>query len=268
MINITTRPGPYILLLATVLLISGCDLVSNAFEYRDTVEEFAEKLLHENYNGCIDLMAMDNEAAKNLNMDDLRAGLSDFRQRIVNNFGDELNYTFMRSGKHFSTNPSENMPPDTTLVLVQFDNQKMFGVFQVLFDDNSKKIFHINTLDVKEPIPGMIVFWVFGFFCLCILIFNIYVVFQVKKSGLKKKWLKYIAIILLNVPTIGYNVIDGFFIQPLSFQFLFGFTFSFMGYLGTAVGFGVPLGGLYCLWKVKTNKKHPVDSVGQLENEN
>jgi hypothetical protein len=67
---------------------------------------------------------------------------------------------------------------------------------------------------------------------------------------LTKKWLKYIAVIFLNVPAITYSAVYGLSFNLLSFQILFGISFSYLGYLSSAWTFGVPLGGLYWLWKL------------------
>jgi hypothetical protein len=124
-----------------------------------------------------------------------------------------------------------------------------------LFDDKSKKILNINTLDVKEPIPSMAFFWIFGLVAICIPIFNIYVIRQIKRSNLKKKWLKYIAVIFLNVPAITYSAVTGIALKLLNFQILLGISFGYMGYLSSFWTFGIPLGGLYWLWKLKQHSK-------------
>ena len=134
-----TRTKQIVLTILTVILLTGCGFINNTFTYKDKTKEFVETLLKEDYNKCVDLMAMEHEMAKNTNIDTIKMGLSNFRQSIVNNWGTELEYSFMKSEKKFSTIKSENTPPNTTLVLVEFSNQKDFGVLQVLFDDTSKK---------------------------------------------------------------------------------------------------------------------------------
>ena len=126
-------------------------------------------------------------------------------------------------------------------------------------DDTSNKIIFIKTLDIKEKIPNMIRFWLFGILAICIPIFNILVIRKIKKSDLNKKWLKYIAVIFLNVPTITYSSVYGLSFKLISFQILLGISFEHMGYLGSAWGFGIPLGGLYWLWKL--NKKTNVETI-------
>jgi predicted membrane protein len=109
-------------------------------------------------------------------------------------------------------------------------------------------------LEIKTPIPTMTYFLLFGLFALCIPLFNIYVIIQIKRSHFKRKWLKYIAVVLLNVPTISYAAINGLSFKLLHFQFLLGVGFHYMGYLNSVWAFGIPFGGLYWFWKLKRKK--------------
>jgi len=240
-------------------MLTSCEFISNTFKYKETTKEFIENLLKEDYDKCVAFLAMEHDMAKNTNIDTMKMGLQNFRQRIVSNFGTELDYSFMKSEKKFSTVESENTPPNTTVVLVEFSNKNEFGVFKVLFDDASKKILNINTLDVKEAIPSMTIFWLYGLLALCVPVFNIYVIRQIKRSNLNKKWLKYIGVILLNVPALTYAAVGGFSFKLLNFQIMLGISFSYMGYLNSAWTFGLPLGGLYWFWKLKQKSNPKVE---------
>lgn len=70
----------------------------------------------------------------------------------------------------------------------------------------------------RERIPDLISFYILSVLSLLIVIFNIYAIFIVKKSILIRKWTKYIAIILLNFPSVIYNPVMGFDVMLLSFQ--------------------------------------------------
>lgn len=100
----------------------------------------------------------------------------------------------------------------------------------------------------------MTYFWLFGLIAICIPIFNIYVIRQIKRSDLNNKWLKYIAVIFLNVPAITYAAVNGLSFKLLNFQILFGISFGYMGFLNSFWSFGIPLGGLYWFWKLKHRK--------------
>lgn len=100
----------------------------------------------------------------------------------------------------------------------------------------------------------MTLFWLFGLLAICIPVFNIYVIRQIKRSNLKKKWLKYIAVIFLNTPAITYAAVNGLSFKLINFQILLGVSFGYMGYLNSYWTFGIPLGGLYWFWKLRQQK--------------
>lgn len=248
-----------LLFMSAIFLLTSCEFFSNTFKYKDKTEEFVETLIKEDYNKCVNLMAMNHEMARNTNIDTMKVGLANFRQLIVSNWGEELEYSFMKSEKKFSTVEAENTPPNTTLVLVEFNNKKDFGVLQLLFDDSSKKILNIKTLDVKAPVPAMLPFWLFGLLALCVPVFNVFVIMRIRRSDLDKKWLKYLAVIFLNVPALTYAAVNGLSFQLLNFQFLLGFSFGYMGFANSFWTFGFPLGGLYWFWKLKQQKEEVID---------
>ena len=74
---------------------------------------------------------------------------------------------------------------------------------------------------------------------------------RVKRSSLERKWLKYIAIFFFNTPAITYSAVSGMSFSLLNFQVLLGLSVSFMSYVGSFWSFGIPLGGIYWLWKIR-----------------
>ena len=248
------RTKKIILTFCVISLLTSCEFIKNTFTYKSKVRDFIETIIDEDYDKSIEHFALEHEMFKNSSAEDLKKSLPNFREHVVKNFGTELNYSLMKSEKKRSTIEEENTPPNTTIALIQFSNEREFGVLKVLFDDKSGKIININTLNVKQPIPSMTFFWIFGLLAICVPIFNIYVIQLIKRSDLKRKWLKYIGVILLNVPAISYAAINGLSFNLLSFQILFGISFSYMGFLYSYWTFGVPLGGLYWFWKIKQRK--------------
>ncbi|WP_211480973.1 hypothetical protein [Arcticibacter eurypsychrophilus] len=242
------------------LSLTSCEFISNTFKYKDTTKLFIDNLLKRDYNKCIIGMAMKHDMATKTEINTLRNGLKNFRGLLVRNSGMQLEYSFMKAEKTFSSGREDNTPPNTTLVFIQFSDKDKFGVFRVLFDDKSKKILNINIVEMGIPIPSMVKFWLFGLLALCIPIFNIFVIRQIKQSELKKKWVKYIAVIVLNCPTIAYKAVGGLSITYFNFQLLFGFSFGLMGYLSSFWAFGIPLGGIYWLWRLKRINK-PTDEI-------
>lgn len=250
-----------LLLLFVPGMFFGCDFIRTSFHAKDATEEFVEAMLREDYDRCIELFAMDHEMAKGTDAQVLKEGLVTFRSRVVDNFGTELTYTFMSTEKKVSTVEGEGTPANTTRASVQFANDTHFGVFDLLLDDTSGKILNINVLDVKEPIPAMLHFWLVGLIVIIVPIFNIYVIRLIRKSNRKRKWLKYIAVVVLNTPAITYTAMGLISYKLLNFQILLGFSMSFMGYMNTTWTLGIPLGGLYWLWRLKQKQYAPAEST-------
>ena len=136
------------IILAIICCLNSCSLISNISTYKKNTETFANSLINRDFDKCISLMAMDKNV--NVNLAQFKVGLDTFRSVIVRNFGTKLEYNFMRSEKKFSSDKEDQLPPNTTLVFIEFHNTKEIGVFQVLFDDKNNKIYNIKTLDVKQ----------------------------------------------------------------------------------------------------------------------
>jgi len=255
------RIKQFLLTILIVSLLTSCSLFGNVSTYKDKSEDFVETLLKEDYDKCMDLMAMEHEMAKEINVDTMKMGLAFVRNAFVENWGTDLSYSFIKTEKKFSTIEANNTPPNTTLVSVEFNNKKDVGIFQILFDDNSKKVLHIKFLDIKKPIPTMTYFWLFGFLAIYVPIFNIYIIWQIKRSDLKRKWSKYIAVIFLNVPAITYSAVNGLSFKLLQILIFLGVGFEVGNYLNSYWSFGIPLGGLYWFWKLKRKK----DEITTLE---
>jgi len=249
----------FTLFLLLLMLLIDCSFIKDSFTYKDKTKDFVESLMKQDYDKCFSQMALESKMGKNTNIDTLKSGLFQFRSVIEQNFGkNKFEFTLMEAGKKRSTIASQNTPPNTTLAMIQFSNDREFGVFRVLFDDHTKKIMHINMLEVREPKPNMLLFWLFGIFPLAVLLFNIYVILKIKKSKLSKKWLKYLAVLFFNVPAITYAAVGGLSFKLLSFQIFFGIGFTMMGYLGSVWTFGIPLGGIYWLWKLNQHKERQI----------
>lgn len=233
--------------------LNGCNLINSLSSYRSTTESFTNSLINRDFDKCISLMAVGK--ANDADIRQLKVSLDTFSNVIVKNFGNKLEYSFMKAEKKFSSDKEDNLPPNTTLVQIEFHSDKYVGVMEVLFDDKTKKIDNIKALDIKQPIPDMTKFWLFGIFAAIVLTFNIYTIVMVKRSGLKRKWLAYIGIILLNVPTIQYHAVDGLFFKPLYFQILLGVSFQTTGYFGSVWDVAIPLGAIIALWRISRLNK-------------
>lgn len=241
-----------VLLFIAGFLLASCGFIESVFTYKNKTEQMVETILKEDYHRAVSYFATEHEMAKNTNMEAMKEGLSSFREVLIDNFGTELNYSLMKSEKSLPMGKAEgNLPQNTTLALVEISNGKELGVLEVLFDDTSNKILTINPLEVREPVPSMTIFWLFGILALCIPAFNIYMLRRISQSDLNRKWLKYITVIVFNVPAILYSAINGLSFKLLNFQILLGVSLNFMGYFNAAWAFGLPIGGIYWFWKLR-----------------
>ena len=244
----------FILILLLTPILSGC-IFTNIQNYTDTTESFVNSILEEDYNKGRNYVVGQGNGITN-------DQLSDFRRHITNIYGTDLSYSFLRSEKTISTNQSQNSHPGTTQVFIQFSNGKLFNRFSVLFDDASKKIININISDKQRLTPSVIPFILFILLAICVPVFNIYVIIQICRSDLKKKWLKCLAVLVFNLPTLVYGAYDGISFNLLDIQILLGVSFQYAGYL-SAISFGIPLGGIY--WYNKLNKRYSVSDKQEQE---
>jgi hypothetical protein len=246
----------YLLIILTVLtagLFSGCDYYRDNFQYSSIAKEYMDNAMHQRYDKCLALTESGSGHISKARLDTLKTGIDFFRNDIVKDFGENLDYSFLQVVKGRTSTMADI--PNTTTVMLQFSNDKSLGVVQVLFSTKTDKILNIRSLGVNQPIPDMSTFWLFGVVAICIPIFNIYMLVRVKRSNMTKKWIKYLAIIFLNFPAIGYAQIAGFFIKFDTLrQAVLGFGFIKMGYPGSLFLLGIPLGALYIFWQLKTGK--------------
>lgn len=253
-----------LLIIVQSFTFSSCEFISRAGTYTETTSIFVDNVLEENYDDALTYFALENEAYSHVNLDSFKISLSQFRNTILDNFGNDLTYSLMMANKTYSTSPGMSTAPNTTETQIQFSNDKEFGVFKIIFDDQSNKILHFETLDIRAAIPNTYFFWLFGIIPLSILIFNIWMIIKIKKSELKRKWLKYLAVLFLNIPSISYSAMSGFSFHLLNLHLL-GLGVSAMGYLNYEWALGIPLGGIYWLWKLKGMKHDQLNENLDLE---
>jgi hypothetical protein len=232
-----------------VILLTGCNLVDDSPTYKQKTAVFVETLIKEEYDKCLALLATDHKLV-NVNPDTIKKHLSLLRASIADNWGTQLEYSMIRSEKKISAVLAENRPPNTTLVLVGFNNKQEFGILRVLFDDESGKILSINILDEKHQIPSRTYIWIFGLISACVLFFNTYVIVRILRSTTNRRWLKSLAVAFLNIPAISYSILDGISFHVLHFQFM-GISFAHKDLLSTQLMFGIPLAALYWFWKLR-----------------
>jgi hypothetical protein len=250
--------------------LQSCDsfisFLSDSAAYQKTSKEFLKSLMDKNYDKCVTYL--DSTLTKKENNDTLKLKLNQIREIITQNFGTEIEFNFQKSGKKFTSIEAEKLPPYSTRVLFRVSNPREFGMVTFIFNDNSRKILSFNLAGNKwfmeEKKHKSVLFWLFGLLAIGIALFNVFAIVRIKNSNLNNKWLKYIAVILLNVPSIIYDSANGFDFKLFHFQIILGF-----GYSNAVWQIGVPLGGIYWFLKLKFHKKEDqeqqFDEVGLID---
>ena len=242
-------------------LLSSCDLLQRSFEYRDTVEEATEAVLAEDYDKVFSLMALEHSAFAEVEPAELKTSIDYLRTLILDKYGPDLEYTFMTAEKRFSTQEGAGTPEGMTYVQVQVDNGEEYGVIEALVEDSSRKLLSLQLLQFHQPVPSLGTFWLFGLLPLLVVLFNIYVILRIRRSDRPRKWVKYLAVLLFNVPSLVYTASGALSIQPLMFQVFLGVGLSFTGYANMAWTVGLPLGGLYWWWRLRTQPTLPQTNI-------
>lgn len=239
------------LLLLLFLITNSCQFYSNTKEYKKSAVVFMDNIMNGKIDENIDLFALEHEGMKNMDKNVLNEGLYQFRTDMISQYGKEVEFTFLGANKHYSTN--NNTIPNSTNVNILFQNDKNYGIIKFIYDDNTKKVLNVSPEFSNQPLPSMVLFYAVAIIGLAIPIFNIYVFNMIRKSQLKLKWLKYIALIFLNFPTIKYAPLDGFDFQFFNFQLL-GYGFNFTSIFST-LAIALPIGAIYWFWKLKKIQK-------------
>jgi hypothetical protein len=251
------------LVLLCVACLGSCAMFSNAIDYRKTAEQFIESAVREDYDKCISLFALDRPEAQGVNLDTLKKGIATFRKVVVDELGTDIEYRFLLANKSYSST-SGKVPEDVTELHLEVSGSGKFDEVVAIFDDRSGKILNIRALGINKVIPSMMIFWLLGLLFLCVPAFNIYMIVRIKRSTRKRKWLKYLSLFIVNVPTISYQAITGsIFLNPTSFQVLLGTSFNYGSYSASNWAVGIPLAGLYWLWRLNTKPNLDVATAGK-----
>ena len=245
------------LLFVALVFFSSCDYFSKASVYESETEDVIELLHDGDYEEVMANMAWESEAFQNTSEEDLKSGMMALSEVLRKNFDGDIELSFMDAKE----GDGVNLPAHATLITYELSDGRNLGVLDVIFDDSSGKMITISLRNVKEPKLSMSFFWLFGLLTLCVPAFNLYVIYLIKKSSVKRKWLKYLAVIFLNVPSLVYMPIGGFSLELLSFQMLLGISVHYVNYFGAAWAVGGPLGGAYWFWKLKFQKNASVSEL-------
>ena len=99
---------------STLILIFTPLASKNTFSYKDKTKTFVEALMEKDYDKCISQIAIESDSGESIGIENLMAGLERFRSIIEQNFGNELEYSLMKSEKRYSIIANQKTPSNAT----------------------------------------------------------------------------------------------------------------------------------------------------------
>jgi len=236
-----------IAVIIALVCLTGCSVRRSIDATQQASVQFIRDMVAGHYEACLRMADTDN-----ISRDSLVAYFDAMRYRVNSEFWKDVSYTPGGYNETITFFAAQQENPAMISSYVQIADKNRFSIFQLTWTGNHK-ISGIGMANTIYPVPNLRLFWIVGILlALLVLGFNIYVIIRVYKSDVVRKWLKYLIIVLLNIPVIGYHAIGGVFFKLLSFQLL-GIGFSADNYLNTYWAIGVPLGAIIVLWRLKAS---------------
>ncbi|MDF9801440.1 hypothetical protein OKW21_006749 [Catalinimonas alkaloidigena] len=242
---------PFLILL---IFTTGCSFLNSSSEGYDNAVSQVNAIANGDFDEAISYFDIDLSDTAQVNQ--LKRGIPNIQTAITENFGTDFDLSFSKSDKKFSfsTADDEESVIEPLKVKIQIKNDTHFGIIEATINEQNNKIQYINLLNYKEEIPSYLLLYLAGLIALGVATLNIMAIRRIRKSKLKRKWLRIIGVLVFNVPTITLTAL-GHFSLDISFQILLGIGFSATGIEETLVTFGIPIGSIITLIMVKTGEQ-------------
>lgn len=239
-----------ILITSLFLLLGFGSFGQNKSDIQGVSKAFIESIVKGNKDACLDLMTIENAEQK----DSVMRKLDELQYRVMNEFGRDPQVKPLGYNEPlflFGLDNIRNPNAYSKVSFIQIEYHTRFSVFQLAFNEGNKIVSFgmLNEIYIK---PNSKLWFVGIPVMLLVLTFNIYVIVKVYKSDVTRKWVKYLMVIFLNLPVLGYNALSGVTFQLLGLN-LFGVSFGFGNYFTTYWSIGVPIGAIIVLWRIKSN---------------
>ena len=136
----------WLILVIIVILSTSCGMMGNIKEYQDTTQEFTETLLAEDYEKCMDYLVQE----EGLDQGEIKEKLMRLREYLFSNYGEDLNYSLVsaKQNKISLTSGNFDTNPNQTVMKVKVSNEQNYFIYDIIFDDDSKKIKTLNVVGV------------------------------------------------------------------------------------------------------------------------
>ncbi|MDE5419570.1 hypothetical protein L3049_16370 [Labilibaculum sp. DW002] len=251
-----------LLILISSLLFLSCSSESRVDIVKNNSIKIIENINNEIYDDAYDLFDFENINKKK--HEALKTSIKNIRNLVYTPYGQNpkiglvyaktthtksRTWSLSLSGKGSIDDDIDSEP---SIVNLSIEGKGRYGYIQLYLDGSNNKV---TSIEVGEnyPIPSLWKFWLLGLFPLLVVAFNVFVIYKIIKSDFRKKWLKILAVIILNFPTIKI-MSEGIFKLEYSLQYLFGASFSWWGYDYSYWEIGIPLGGIVMLIKLRRDK--------------
>jgi hypothetical protein len=211
---------------------------------------FVENVIKGNKDAALSLVAIESIVEK----DSIIEMLNGMQYRVMSDFGRDVSIKPLGYNEViflFGSEKVRRANKGKKSSYIQIEDRSRFSVFQITINEDNKVVsFGMLNQIYTKPTSRL---WLVGILTmLCILAFNVYVIIKVYRSNVVRRWLKYLMIILLNLPVFGYNALSGFFFKFLGLNLL-GVSAGWTNYFNTYWSIGVPIGSIIVLWRLKNN---------------
>lgn len=258
--------------LVLLFLIAFCIVGCSSFNKEKSIQ-IAKYIVEGDYEKVME--ESDDLVFQQMSRYTFTIGLQSMHDLIQTGLGSEVEYTFIQSEKKYRIQKGKepNIEDNHDVTIIMLSNGNKSTMLTLFYNRETGKPYYFHVDDVREC--DMTRFWILSSLGLLVIAFIIYTIVRVKKSDMKKKWVKYILAVVVNIPL--------FLVTPVGVKpFLFLVTssgvklslgLSIMGvgfeYLGpdsyTKIAF--PLGSIIVLYLLrKHNKKKETETVEATEN--
>jgi|GEM_PF-5257785 len=240
-------------LFLVIFLVSGCSFLNSSSQGYENVISQVNAIKRGDFEEAISYFDINQEDTAQVNH--LLKGLPDLQKTIIDNFGNDFELSFVKSDKTytFSTSDKQESVVEPLKIKIQINSDTHFGIIEATINENNNKIQYINLLNYKKEIPSYLYLYMAALIAIGVATLNIRAIIHIKKSNLKRKWLRILGVLVFNVPAITYTAL-GHISLNVSFQILLGIGFSANGIDETFITFGIPLGSIIAFIKVKNDK--------------
>ncbi|MFT5780260.1 MAG: hypothetical protein ACI837_003221 [Crocinitomicaceae bacterium] len=239
-------------LLVLIVFTTGCSFLNSSSEGYDNAVSQVNAIVSGDFDEAISYFDIDLSDTAQVNQ--LKRAIPNIQKAITENFGTEYDLSFSKSDKSFKFSTAEESSVEPLKIKIQIKNDTHFGVIEATINEQNSKIQYINLLNYKEEIPSYLLLYLAGLIAIGVAALNVMAIRRIRKSNLKKKWLRIIGVLVFNVPAITLTAL-GHFSLDISFQILLGIGFSATGIDETLVTFGIPIGSILTLIMMKTGEQ-------------